>query len=153
MTDSSQRQMPGPGKPLTAQRELYLRLRSRDSTILQRVGSWGFIARPVSHSGADAVIAPRVSARILSRMNAPRLPIYVGRAGHNRRSRTSWAVIPRRSAGSYTATPIPTPTLTGPWLRTGAPWAAGRGRRQWGHFSGDANKRGEAAEIAWNVAR
>ena len=142
MTVSSQRQKPGPGKPLTAQRELYLRLMKQGPNnseacrllgIHRKTGQRWRHGRRHRVRGREYYYRPisapplTVSARFLSEDERVRIADLHRAGGRHGRSPPSWAATRRRSAGSCAATADPAPGSTGRSRRSGWPPAGGRG--------------------------
>jgi hypothetical protein len=140
-TDSSRRQKPGPGKPLIAQRELYLRLMKQglnNSEACRLLGIHRKTGQRWRHgrrhraraasttTGRSPRRRPQCQRGSCPKTNASASPTCIAGAGQHGRSPASWAAIRPRSAGNCAATPIPPPAPIGPSARTGAPWAADR---------------------------
>jgi hypothetical protein len=61
VTESFQRGRPGRGKPLTAQRELYLRLVNRDLVVPRRAVMWESTSGPADDGGGGGGCASTVA--------------------------------------------------------------------------------------------
>jgi len=143
--DSYRRLSPGPGKPVTTQRELYLRLmrqgltnaeECRQAGINIRTGKRWRYGRRLRVNGREytygpiSAAPPVISARFLSETNGYTSPICTGPGCRSARSQSSLAALRRRSAESCAATLIrPAVPITRPPRIGGQPVSAvGPGR-------------------------
>ena len=140
MTDSYRRPRPGPGKPLTAQRELYLRLMKlgltnaeacRQVGINIRTGKRWRYGRRMRVNGREyaygpiSAAPPVISARFLSETERLHIADLHGPGCRSARLRPNWAEPPRRSAESCAATPTRPAAPITPTPRTGGPPVGG----------------------------